>query len=135
MKACVLYYSRTGNTRRFAEAISQATGAPIFRIEESDATNFTDYDLLFIGTPVTGFSAAPQVIAFVKKLPLSSGKQTILFCTCAIAKGQTFSVLEKELVQRGYNNILCVSKRGIKPKEAEFKDAVETISKRIAHNN
>ncbi len=131
MKTCILYYSRTGNTKRFAEAISKEIGAPIFNIEESDTAKFKEYDLMIIGTPVTGFSAAPQVTAFVKKLPPTSDKQTILFCTCAVSKGQTFSVLEKELAQKGYKNILCVSKRGVKPKEYWFKDDVEAISRRI----
>jgi len=131
MNACILYYSRTGNTRRFAEAISKTMGAPIFNIEESNAVDFKDYDLLLIGTPVTGFSAAPQVIAFVKKLPEAQNKRAILFCTFAVSKGQTFTILEKELAPKGYNTILCVSKRGVKPKEFDFNDAIEAISRKI----
>jgi flavodoxin len=131
MKACVLYLSRTGNTKRFAEAISESIQLPIFDIEASDPSSFKDYDLLLIGTPVTGFSAAPQVISFAKKLSEGSGKRTILFCTYALAKGRTFDVLEKELVQKGYNNILCVSRKGIKPNKNDFKDAVDAISKKI----
>ena len=131
MKACVLYLSRTGNTKRFAEAISEAIQSPIFNIETSDPTSFNDYDLLLIGTPVTGFNAAPQVTSFIKKLPEGSGKRTILFCTYAVAKGQVFSALEKELLQRGYNNILCVSKKGIKPSKNDFKDATDAILKKI----
>jgi len=131
MKACVLYLSRTGNTKRFAEAISESIQLPIFDIEASDPSSFKDYDLLLIGTPVTGFSAAPQVISFAKKLSEGSGKRTILFCTYAFAKGRTFDVLEKELAQKGYNNILCVSRKGIKPNKNDFKDAVDAISKKI----
>jgi flavodoxin len=131
MKACVLYLSRTGNTKRFAEAISESIQSPIFNIEASDPTSFKDYDLLLIGTPVTGFNAAPQVTSFIKKLPEGSGKRTILFCTYAVAKGQVFSALEKELAQRGYNNILCVSKKGIKPSKNDFKDATDAILKKI----
>jgi len=131
MKACVLYLSRTGNTKRFAEAISESIQLPIFDIEASDPSSFKDYDLLLIGTPVTGFSAAPQVISFAKKLSEGSGKRTILFCTYAFAKGRTFGVLEKELAQKGYNNILCVSRKGIKPNKNDFKDAVDAISKKI----
>ncbi len=134
MKSAVLYYSRTGNTKRFAQAISNAIAAPMFDIEKSNPADFKDYDVLLIGTPVTGFSAAPQVTAFVKKLPPNPDKRSILFCTYAVAKGQTFNVLEKELAQKGYTNILCVSKRGVKPKEDEFKDAVESISRKIGPN-
>jgi flavodoxin len=131
MKACVLFYSRTGNTKRFAEAISESIQSPMFNIEASDPSSFKDYDLLLVGTPVTGFSAAPQVISFIRKLPEGSGKRTILFCTYAISKGQTFEVLKKELAQKGYKNLLCFSKKGIKPNNNDFKDAVDAIYKTI----
>ena len=132
MKACVLYVSRTGNTKRFAEAISELTKIPTFNIGTSDPASFKDYDLLLIGTPVTGFNAAPQVISFIKNLPEGSGKRTILFCTYAIAKGRVFDVLEKELSQKGYKNILCVSKKGVKPDKSDFKDEMDTITKAIS---
>jgi flavodoxin len=132
MKACVLYLSRTGNTKRFAEAISKSIKSPMFNIETSDPSSFADCDLLLIGTPVTGFSAAPQVISFVKNLPEGSGKQTVLFCTYAFAKGRTLDVLAKELVQKGYKNILCVSKKGIKPAKDDFKDSINAITSAIA---
>ena len=131
MKACILYLSRTGNTKRFAQAISESIQSPMFDIEASDPSNFTEYDLILIGTPVTGFNAAPQAISFVKKLPEGSGKRTILFCTYAVAKGRTFNVLEKELAQKGYTNILCVSKKGVKPNKTDFKDATDAITKAI----
>ena len=132
MKACVLYVSRTGNTKRFAEAISESIKSPIFDIEASDPTNFKDYDLLLIGTPVTGFNAAPQVTSFIKKLPEGSGKRTILFCTYAVAKGRVFGALEKELTQKGYMNILCISKKGIKPGKGDFNEATDVITKAIS---
>jgi hypothetical protein len=105
--------------------------SPMFNIEASDPSSFKDYDVLLVGTPVTGFTAAPQVISFVRKLPYGSGKRTILFCTYAISKGRTFEVLGKELAQKGYKNILCVSKKGIKPKNNDFKDAIDAIYKTI----
>ena len=49
MKACGLYLSRTGNTKRLAEVISESIKIPIFGIEASDPANFKDYDLLLIG--------------------------------------------------------------------------------------
>jgi flavodoxin len=127
MKACVLYLSRTGNTKRFAEAIAESIQSPIFDVEASDPSSFKDYDLLLIGTPVTGFNAAPQVTLFVKKLPEGSGKHTILFCTYAVAKGRVFDALQKELVQKGYINLLCLSKKGTKLGKGDFKDATDAI--------
>jgi flavodoxin len=135
MKACVLYLSRTGNTKRFAEAISESIKSPIFNIDTSEPSSFADYDLLLIGTPVTGFSAAPQVVSFVKKLPDGSGKRTILFCTYAFAKGKTLDVLAKELLKKGYNNMLSVGKKGIKPDKNDFKEEIDAIISKIMPNS
>jgi hypothetical protein len=77
--------------------------------------------LRVIGTPVTGLGVAPQVTAFVKKLPEGSGKRTILFCTYEFAKWHTLDALAKEFLQRGYHNILSLSKKGIRPDRNDFK--------------
>jgi flavodoxin len=53
MKACVLYISRTGNTKRLAEAISELLNAPVFDIASSPEPSVAnDFDLLAIGTAV-----------------------------------------------------------------------------------
>lgn len=78
MKACVLYISRTGNTKRFAEAISELLEAPVFDIAHApDPSVADDFDLLVIGTPVMGLRPAPEVHSFVKRLPECAGKKAI----------------------------------------------------------
>src|SRR4030042_1760400 len=128
MKACVLYLSRTGNTRRLAEAISDLLKAPVFDITKSEPAVSEEFDLLILGTPVTGFQPAPEVMSFVKRLPEGEGKKTILFCTYAVAKGSTFKILEKELATKGYRTILSVSKKGVKPSMADFADVLDEIA-------
>ena len=129
MKACVLYISRTGNTKRFAEAISELLNAPVFNIAEAPEPSVADdFDLLVIGTPVMGMRPTPEVQAFVKSLPECTGKKAILFCTYAIRQGGTLKILEKELAQKGYVTILSVSKRGLKPSKADFSDVLDKIN-------
>src|SRR3972149_1452888 len=115
MKTCVLYFSRTGNTKRLAEAISDLAKAPIFDIASSEPSVVENYDLLILGTPVEGFRPAKETVEFVERLPKTEGKKAILFCTHALWKGSTFKVLEKELSRKGYDIILSVSKKGVKP--------------------
>lgn len=130
MKACVLYISRTGNTKLFAEAISELFKAPVFDIANApDPSVVDDFDLLVMGTPVMGLRPAPEVQSFVKRLPECTGKKAILFCTYAIKKGGTLNVLEKELAKKGCATILSVSKRGLKPSKADFSDALDEIDK------
>ena len=132
MKACVLYISRTGNTKRLADAISELLNAPVFDIATGPEPSVTDdFDLLAIGTPVMGMRPTPEIHSFVKRLPECAGKKVILFCTYAIRQGGTLKVLEKELTQKGYTTILCVSKRGLKPSKADFSDVLEKVNKAV----
>jgi flavodoxin len=131
MKSCVIYFSLTGNTKRFAEAISKLLGAPALDITSCDASAVTDYDLLIIGTPVMGMQPAPVVSTFVKRLPQGQGKKTIIFCTYAIAKGGVLKGLERELAAKGYLTILSVGKRGVKPNKADFKDVLAKVSRAV----
>jgi flavodoxin len=130
MKPVVLYFSRTGNTKRMAEAISESTKAPAFDIASSEPSVVENYDLLILGTPVEGSRPAKEILAFIERLPKAEGKKTILFCTYAFWKGSTFKVLEKELASKGYDTILSVSKKGMKPdKPADFSDSIDKIKK------
>jgi len=132
MKACVLYISRTGNTKRLAEAIAEVLEAPVFDIAAAPDPSVADeFDLLAIGTPVMGLRPTPEVHSFVKRLPECAGKKVILFCTYAIRKGGTLNVLEKELAEKGYVTIVSVSKRGLKPSKADFSDVLAEITKAV----
>ena len=130
MKTCILYFSRTGNTKRMAEAISESTKAPAFDIASSEPSVVEDFDMLIVGTPVEGFRPAKETMEFLERLPKTEGKKAILFCTHALWKGSTFKVLEKELSRKGYDIILSVSKKGVKPDiPADFSDSINKIKK------
>jgi flavodoxin len=132
MKSCVLYFSRTGNTKRMAEAISESTKAPVFNMTSSEPSVVEDFDLLIVGTPVEGSRPAVETIDFVKRLPKTEGKKAILFCTHSLWKGSTFKILEKKLSSKGYDTILSVSKKGMKPdKPADFSDSLNKIKKAL----
>ena len=69
MKVAVRYYTKTGNTKKLAEAIAEAVGAEAFLlntpIEEP-------VDILFLGNSYYAFSIDPEVRNFVRSL--DSGK-------------------------------------------------------------
>jgi flavodoxin len=113
MKACILYFSQTGNTRKFAEAISDSLKIPtVFDITATEPSVVNDFDMIILGTPVHGFNPAVEAVAFVDSLPDGNGKRAILFCTYRLWKGRTFGKLKKELKKKGYSTILCVSVKG-----------------------
>jgi flavodoxin len=129
MKACVLYFSRTGNTKRLAQTISESLNVPIFDLATSEPSVIEEFDLVILGTPVMGFKPAVETLAFIQRLPQSEGKKAILFCTYALAKGGTLKAMDKELSRKGYSTILSVSKKGVKPNKADFADILEKIAK------
>ncbi len=115
-----------------AEAISEEIKAPVFDMTSSDPSIAKDFDLLIIGTPVEGFNPAKEVKAFVEQLPKTEGKKAILFCTYALWKGRTIGVLKKELSRKGYETILDVSKKGVKPDQpSQFSDSINKIRKAL----
>ncbi|MFB3890053.1 MAG: flavodoxin family protein [Candidatus Bathyarchaeia archaeon] len=131
MKTCVVYISHTGNTKRLAEAISDSLQVPLFDLATASVSEVANFDLLVLGTPVTGSKPAPEVLAFLNRLPQSSGKKAILFCTYAVFKGGTLKIMEKALSAKGYSTILQVSKKGVKPTVADFSDVLVDITRAV----
>lgn len=100
MKALILYWSATGNTKKVAQTIEKAlldSGiTPVVRnIPEAEADELYDYDLVFLGAPVYTFMPPEPVLKYVGakmkvhrnrgdiKLcaPALPGKNAVVFCT------------------------------------------------------
>ena len=66
MKVLVAYMSRTGNTKKIAEAIYDAIPQPkeIKRVE--DVTSLEGYDLSFLGFPIHGYGPDKQAKTFLQ---------------------------------------------------------------------
>ena len=131
MNACVLYFSQTGNTRRFAEAISDSLKIPVFDLVTSEPSVVDDFDVILLGTPVHGFNPSKESLSFIESLPDGNGKRAILFCTCRLWKGRTFGKLKKELKKKSYSTILCVSAKGRKFSKETFSDAIGKITETL----
>jgi flavodoxin len=130
MKPCVLYFSRTGNTKRMAEAISELTQAPLFSITSSEPSVVEDFDLVIFGTPVEGASPAKETQAFIDRLPNAQGKKAIVFCTYRIfGNERTMKNMQKKLANKGYENILKVSRKMKPDQPADFSKVLDEIKK------
>jgi len=132
MNACVLYFSQTGNTKKFAEVIADSLKIPaVYDMTTTEPTVVDDFDVIFLGTPVHGFNPSVEALAFVERLPDGDGKRAILFCTHRLWKGRTFGKLKKELKKKGYSTLLCVSVKGKEFTEEDFSDAVDKIKEKM----
>ncbi len=128
MKPVVIYYSKTGKTKLMAEAIASSLNAPAMDMTSSDLATVSNYDLLVLGTPVNGARPAAEAMPYIAALPQCSGKKSIVFCTYAMFKGRTLNVLEQELSKKGFQTVLSVAKKGVKPGSTDFSDVQKQIS-------
>jgi len=78
------------------------------------------FDLLILGTPLEGSIPAKETRTFIEGMNKVEGRKVILFCTYRIfGNERTMKAMEKELRSKGYETILKVSKKGIKPDKEE----------------
>ena len=81
MKVAVRYYTKTGNTKRLAEAVARAVNTdaqPIsVPVEES-------VDILFLGNSYYAFSIDPEVRDFVRSLDKNKVKRIVNFGSAAM---------------------------------------------------
>ena len=131
MNTCVVYFSRTGNTKRLAQAIADLAKAPLFDITSAQPSTIEKCDLLIFGTPVEGSSPTKEAMAYIANMPTVQGKKVILFCTYRIfGNERTMKAMEKELAAKGYEIILKVSKKGMKPEQqADFTEVLDKVKK------
>jgi flavodoxin len=129
MNAAVVYFSRTGNTQKLAQAIATEAKAPIYELSAADPSKIANVDLLIFGTPVEGSSPTKEAMAYIDSMPAVTGKKAILFVTYKIfGNERTMKSVEKALAAKGYETILKVSKKGMKPdKDADFSDVLAKI--------
>jgi flavodoxin len=133
MNTCVVYFSKTGNTKRLAQTIAETTKASLFDITSTQPSTIENFDLLILGTPVEGASPAKETTAFIQNMSRVENKKAILFCTYRLfGNARTLKAMEKELSKKGYTTILSISKKGMKPeKEADFSEALREIKKTL----
>lgn len=133
MNTCVVYFSRTGNTKRLAQAIADLAQAPVYDLAATLPSTIENFDLLILGTPVEGASPAKEVTEFVMNMNQVECRKAILFCTYRLfGNSRTMKAIEKELAKRGYETILKISKKGMKPdKETDFSDVIKEVKNAI----
>ena len=81
MKVAVRYYTKTGNTKRLAEAVAAAVGAEALPI----SVPVTDeVDVLFLGNSYYAFSIDPEVREFIRSLDKNKVGRIVNFGSAAM---------------------------------------------------
>jgi flavodoxin/ferredoxin len=110
MRACVVFFSQTGNTRRVAEAVQEVLTSSlgfcaIYRLEETDPSELDRYDLVGLGCPAFYFREPLNVRNFLLDVPRQDrggqAKPFFSFVTHGGTPGDVFSRLRRLASARG----------------------------------
>ena len=104
MKIAIRYYTKTGNTKKLAEAISQVVNVEAKTVDEPLTE---DVDILFLGSAVYSAGIDGKIKEFIKNIDVNVG-EVVNFSSAALIES-TYGQVKKE-----------VEAKGIKMSENEF---------------
>ena len=127
MKVAVRYYTKTGNTKRLAEAVAKAVGAEALPI----STPIDDpVDILFLGNSYYAFTIDPEVRSFIRSLDPKRVGRIVNFGSAAMMNSTWKKVkaeADKAGIQMDKREFHCKGDfKGVhkgKPDEADLKAA------------
>lgn len=96
MTIAIRYYTKTGNTKKLAYAISEVLGVPA---ETLDKAIDAPVDVLFLGSSVYAAGVDEKVKEFISSLDKEKVKKVVNFSTAAILSS-TFSQVSKLLKEK-----------------------------------
>ncbi len=150
MKILVVYYSRTGNTKKIGQEIAKKLNADVDEIIDlkdrsgirgwlgggRDAffkkpTNVkfekssVNYDLVIIGTPIWTGTATPAIKAYLSE---SSFNKVAFFCTFGGNHKDTFEIMEKIC---GSSPLATIALRDKEVNDEESREKVDDFVQKI----
>ena len=135
MKIAVRYYTKTGNTKRLAEAIGKAVGVEALPIS---APITEPVDILFLGNSYYAFTIDPEVRTFVRNLDPKKVGRLVNFGSAAMMNSTWKKVkaeAEKAGIPMDEREFHCRGEfKGIhkgKPDESDLKAAAAFAKKII----
>ena len=134
MKIAVRYYTKTGNTKRLAEAVAKAVGTEALPI----STPISDpVDILFLGNSFYAFTIDPEVRQFVASLDREKVGKIVNFGSAAMMNStyrKVKAVADKAGVPMDEREFHCKGQfKGMhkgKPDEADL-EAVADFARKI----
>ena len=129
MKIAVRYYTKTGNTKRLAEAIANELGVEALPISEPITETV---DILMLGNSYYAFNIDPEVRKFIRSLDKEKVGRIVNFGSAAMLKS-TYKKVKEEADKIGIpmdeREFHCQGEfKGIhkgKPDENDLKSAAE----------
>ena len=135
MNTAIRYYSRSGNTKKLAEAISEAIEVEAL----TTASPLTeDVDILFLGSSVYAYGVDDQIKEFIRGIDVKVGK-VVNFSTAALVNStykQVGKLLAEKKIPQAEEEFYCKGSFGPlhkgKPDENDLKKAAE-FARKVVH--
>ena len=134
MKIAVRYYTKTGNTKRLAEAIAKAVGVEALPIT---APVTESVDILFLGNSYYAFTIDPEVRRFIESLDKEKVGKIVNFGSAAMMNStwkKVKAVADKVGISMDEREFHCKGEfKGLhkgKPDES-YLDAAAAFAKKI----
>lgn len=131
MKYAVRYYTKTGNTKRLAEAIAKELGVEALPVSE---TVNEKVDILFLGNSYYAFDIDPEVKAFVSALDKEKVGKIVNFGSACLLNStykKVKAVADKAGIAMDEKEFHCRGEfKGIhkgRPNEEDLKEAAEFV--------
>ena len=96
MKIAIRYYTKTGNTKKLAEAIGTAINVEAKTVDEPLTE---DVDILFLGSAVYAAGIDQKIKDFIKNINVKVG-QVVNFSSAALIES-TYKQVKKEVEDKG----------------------------------
>ena len=97
MKVAVRYYTKTGNTKRLAEAVAKAVGVEALPLSSPIEE---PVDILFLGNSYYAFSIDPEVREFIRSLSKDKVGRIVNFGSAAMLNS-TWKKVKAEADKKG----------------------------------
>ena len=130
MKIQVRYYSRSGNTKALAEAISKGVNTKAIAINDNNSSIQDKVDILFIGGALYAYGLDNKLKEYIANLDANKVSKAIFFSTSWISK-HSIDLIKKALKNKGIDveeNYIYYKN---KPNENELKEASDIAKKMI----
>ena len=130
MNIAVRYYSRSGNTKKLAEAIASSLAVPAISVDSENAEIKEEVDVLFIGGALYAYGLDKNLKDYLENLDGEKVKRAVVFSTSWLSK-HSVDLIKKGLAKKGIKveEEYCYCKNT--PSDDDIKNAEQFAKKMI----
>lgn len=140
MKTAIVYFSKTGHSKKIAKAMAQNLNMEVINIKENKKPE--NVDLLFVVGGIYGGQSMPEMTNYIKSLSPTNAKKAVLMTSCTskvtpqatirtLLQENKIEVLEEEFICQGSFLFMGMGH----PNKADFQSAIDFAKKVIENQN